>query len=126
MNDVDKYLKSLPDDVRAVLEKLRETIYSVAPDATEKISYQMPAFFHHGALVGFAAFKNHCSLFVWSGSFLNKYPEVLAKYETTKSAIHFTVEKPLPAVLVKKLVKARLAENEAKAKLKMDKRVKKK
>jgi uncharacterized protein YdhG (YjbR/CyaY superfamily) len=113
MNDVDRYLAALPADQRAVLEKLRQTIKSAAPTATEKISYRMPMFFHHGMLVGYAAFKEHCSLFF--GTYIVKeFEQELARYDTSKGTIRFTVDQPLPATLVKKLVKARMAENEAK------------
>jgi uncharacterized protein YdhG (YjbR/CyaY superfamily) len=112
MNDVDRYLAALPPDQLAVLEKLRKQIKSAAPTATEKISYRMPMFFHQGMLVGYAAFKEHCSLFP-GGSIIEQFEEELARYKTSKGTIQFTVDKPLPATLIKKIVKARLAENEA-------------
>ena len=126
MNDVDKYLAAQPDDVRASLERLRATIKSAAPAAEEKISYRMPMFMHHGMLVSYAAFKNHCSFFVMSGKLLSDYEKELARFVTTKGSIHFTVEKPLPVTLIRKLVKARVAQNEAKLKAKQAKKSKKK
>lgn len=113
---VDDYLKPLPRGVRAALQKLRRTIKSAAPDAAEVISYRIPAYKHHGMLVGFAAFKDHCSFFVKSPKLMNAHKTELARYKTAKGTIHFAPTKPLPAALVKKLVKARIAENEAKNK----------
>jgi uncharacterized protein YdhG (YjbR/CyaY superfamily) len=112
MNDVDRYLAALPPEQRAALEKLRRTIRSVAPTATEKISYGMPMFFDHGMLVGYAAYKIHCSFF--PGAIIEQFADDLTKYKTSKGTIQFTVDKPLPVTLVKKIVKARLAQNEAK------------
>jgi uncharacterized protein YdhG (YjbR/CyaY superfamily) len=111
--DVDKYLSQVPKDQRAALQKLRKLIKSLVPQATERISYQIPMFYYNGPLVSIAAFKNHCSFFVQSLSVMNKHKAVLKSYETTKSAIHFTPDKPLPVSLVKMFVKARLTENEA-------------
>ena len=112
-SDIDAYLASVPEEARAVLQKLRKTIKAAAPKATETISYQIPTFKHEGGLVGFAAFKDHCSFFVMSVSVMSAHKNLLKAYDTTKSAIHFTSDQPLPVTLVKKLVKARIAENEA-------------
>jgi len=111
---VDEYLAQVPDDARATLEKLRRTIKLAAPQAVEVISYRIPMFKHHGMLVAFAAFKDHCSFFPGSGV-MEAYKEELKNYKTSKGTIRFTLSKPLPASLVKKLVKARLKQNEAKA-----------
>ncbi|MGI0038566.1 MAG: iron chaperone [Nitrososphaera sp.] len=115
---VDDYLAVLPDDKRAALAKLRKLIQAAAPNATEVISYQIPVYKYHGMLVGFAAFKNHCSFFVMSPSVMNAYAEELEKYDGAETTIHFTADKPLPIALVKKLVKARILENETNAKKK--------
>jgi uncharacterized protein YdhG (YjbR/CyaY superfamily) len=112
--NVDAYLAAIPHDKRIVLEKLRKTIKAAAPKAEEGISYQMPAFKYLGPLVYFAAFKNHCSFFVGSKSILKTFGKELKAYEATGATIHFSVEKPLPAALVKKIVKARMRENEEK------------
>lgn len=112
--DVATYLSLLPNDSRAALERLRKLVKSAAPDATESISYGMPMFKQNGQLVAYAAFKNHCSFFVCSATFLNKYKADLKSFTVSGGTIHFTPDKPLPAALVKKLVKARLAENMAK------------
>jgi len=109
---VAAYLKAVPPAPRAALQKLRKTIKAAAPKATEGISYGIPMFKHHGMLVGYAAFKEHCSFF--PGTALNAFKRELASYETSKGTIRFTVDKPLPAALVRKLVKARVAQNEAK------------
>ena len=112
--DVDDYLARVPEEARATLEKLRKTIKAAAPMASEVISYQMPMYKHHGMLVGFAAFKDHCSLYPGS-AVMNAHKEELKRYGTSKGTIRFPANKPLPAALVKKLVKARIAENEARA-----------
>jgi len=112
---IDDYLAKVPEDARAVLEKLRATIKTVAPDAAETISYQVPTFKHHGSLVGFAAFKEHLSFFLMSTSAMEAHAEELEAYDTSKGTIRFPVDKPLPAALVKKLVRARMKENEARS-----------
>ena len=114
---VDDYLAALPDDARATLQKLRKVIKAAAPKATEVISYQMPMYKHHGMLVGFAAFKDHCSFFPGANPVATHKDELKA-YETSKGTIRFPIGKPLPAALVKKLVKERIAENEASLKKK--------
>ena len=116
--NIDDYLAAVPEEARVVLEALRRAIKAAAPDATEVISYQMPTFRYRGALVAFAAFKNHCSLFPMSTSVLITLKDELAPYDTarTKGTIRFPFGKPPPAALVKKIVKARMKENEARAK----------
>jgi len=115
--DVESYLARCPETHRTTLEKLRATIGSVVPKGTtEAISYGMPAFKYKGALVGYAAFKDHCSFFPMSGSLVGDFAEELKAYKTSKGTIQFPIDKPLPAALVKKMVKARIAQNEAKAK----------
>ena len=112
--DVVSYLAALPKDVRATLEKLRRTIKAAALKAEEVISYQMPCYKYLGPLVYFAAFKDHCSLF-GGKSIVRTFRRELRPYHVPGTAIHFSVEKPLPAALVRKIVKARIAENEARA-----------
>jgi len=112
--DVDEYLAGVPEDARATLVKLRQTIKAAAPMASEGISYQMPMYKHHGMVVGFAAFKDHCSIFPGS-AVMDAYKEQLKHYDTSKGTIRFAANKPLPATLVKKLVRARIKENEARA-----------
>jgi uncharacterized protein YdhG (YjbR/CyaY superfamily) len=113
---VDDYLAAVPEPAHSALQKLRATIRSVVPAETEEgLSYGMPAFKYKGPLVAYAAFKAHCSLFPMSGSALEAF-EGLKPFRTSKGTLQFTVEKPIPAALVKKLVKARVAQNELKKK----------
>ncbi len=111
--DVNAYLAALPQEQRAALQKLRKIIKGAAPQATEVISYRIPVYKHSGMLVGFAAFKNHCSFFVMGREALEAHQEELKRYDTAKGTIHFLPDKPLPAALVRKLVRARIAENES-------------
>lgn len=122
LKDTDSYLALQPEKVRDVLEKLRQTIKSSAPEAEEVISYGMPAFRYHGMLVYFAAFKNHCSFF--PGSIVEKMKNELKNYKTSKGTIQFTAEKPLPTALVKKIIKARVKENLNKKKILSTKKIK--
>ena len=112
--NIDDYLSRVPEEARATLEKLRQQIRAAAPKAVEVISYGMPMFKHNGMVAGFAAFKDHCSLFPGS-AVMEEYQEELKRYDTSKGTIRFPAGKPLPAALVKKLVKARVRQNEAKA-----------
>src|SRR6202171_596789 len=118
---VDGYLAALPEEARATLEKIRKAIKAAAPKAAEVISYQMPMYKHHGMLVGFAAFKDHCSFFPGAKPIATHKDELKA-YETSKGTIRFPIAKPLPAALVKKLVKTRVAENEKRLNEKLKKR----
>ncbi len=111
---VEDYMATLPKGSRAALEKLRQTIKAAAPEATEAISYQMPAFKDHGrVLVYYAAFKDHYSLFAASGTILGTFAEELKPYVSGKGTLRFEMGKPLPVAVVKKIVKARLQENAA-------------
>jgi len=111
---VEDYLASLPEEQRVALEKLRKTIKAAAPEATETISYQMPAFKNQGRfLVSYAAFKDHCSFFPASNAVMEALGEQLKPYFSGKGTLRFTTDKPLPAALVKKIVKARIEENAA-------------
>lgn len=109
--DIDAYLAGLDDTKRKTLQRLRETILSVVPDATETISYGMPAFKVEGkTIAGFAAFKNHLSYMPHSGTVVAALGEDVAGYTTTKGSLQFPIDKPLPKALVKKLIGARLDE----------------
>jgi len=111
---VDQYLAAVPEPARKTLEKIRATIRSAAPpEATETISYGMPAFKHKGVLVWIAAFANHCSLFP-TAAIIEKFKSELKAYTISKGTIQFPTDKPLPAALVKKIVKARVAQIENK------------
>jgi uncharacterized protein YdhG (YjbR/CyaY superfamily) len=97
------------------LSKLRAVIRSAVPaETTEGISYGMPAFKYKGPLIAFAAFKQHCSLFPMNAGLVAEFSDELKNYVTSKGTIRFPLDKPPPAALVKKIVKARVAENEAK------------
>lgn len=111
---VDEYLAAVSEPARSTLIKTRATIRSAAPpEATEVISYGMPMFQYKGMLIGFAAFSNHCSLFPGTAP-IAALKDELKGYHTSKGTIQFPMDKPLPATLVKKLVKVRIAENEKK------------
>jgi uncharacterized protein YdhG (YjbR/CyaY superfamily) len=111
---VDAYLAGVPEPARSTLKKIRAAIRAaVPPEATEGISYGMPVFKHKGPLLWFAGFSNHCSLFP-TASVIESFKDELKGFSTSKGTIRFPVDKPLPAALVKKLVKARIAQNERK------------
>lgn len=110
---IDEYLAGVSDDKRAALEKLRKTIRAAAPKAEECISYGIAAYRQNGMLVGFGATANHCAFFLMNASTVAEHQEELEGYETSKGTIRFQPARPLPAALVRKLVKARIAENEA-------------
>lgn len=116
---VEDYLAEVPEEARAALEKLRKTIKAAAPDTTETISYQMPTFKYQGrALVGFAAFKNHSSIFPYSTGVMDSLREDLKPYDTSGkgATIRFPADKPPPASLVKKIIKTRIQEIESRHK----------
>lgn len=113
--NVDEYLAGVPEPARSTLIGIRATIRSIVPpEATETISYRMQTFQYKGALVGYAAFSNHCSLFPMNASLIAAFKDDLKDFPTFKGTIRFTVDKPLPDALLKKLVKARIAQNEQK------------
>jgi uncharacterized protein YdhG (YjbR/CyaY superfamily) len=112
--NVDEYLAGVPEPARSTLEKIRAAIRSAAPpEATETISYRIPAFKYKGVLVWFAAFSDHCSLFP-TAAVIETFKNELKSFSTSKGTIHFPTDKPLPVALVKKMVKARVAQIENK------------
>jgi uncharacterized protein YdhG (YjbR/CyaY superfamily) len=112
--NVDEYLAGVPEPARGTLNRIRAAIRSaVPPEATEAISYGMSAFKYKGSLVWYAAFSSHCSLFP-TASVIEAFKNELKGFSTSKGTIHFPTNKPLPVALVKKLVKARVAQNESK------------
>jgi uncharacterized protein YdhG (YjbR/CyaY superfamily) len=114
---VDEYLALVPEPARTTLEKMRANIRAAAPEASEVISYGMPTFKYRGkGLVGMAAFKKHCSLFPMSGAVIDKFEDELEGFHTSKGTLQFPVDKPLSAALMKKIIKARMVEIEAKYK----------
>jgi uncharacterized protein YdhG (YjbR/CyaY superfamily) len=115
--EVEAYLARVPEPARTTLEKTRAMIRAAAPkEATEAISYRIPSFQYKGGLVAYAAFKDHCSFFPMGARAIEEFAGELKEYRVTKGTIHFALDKPLPAGLVKKMVKACVARNEAKGK----------
>src|SRR5213596_2578049 len=109
---IDDYLAGVSPDERAVLQRLRETIHAVAPETEECISYGIPAFRLNGrSLVFFGAWANHCAFYPGSSATLKKFRNELRDFQTSKGTIRFSPGNPLPVPLVRKLVKARIAEN---------------
>ena len=116
---IDEYLALTKPEQRAALKKLRKTIHAVAPGALEYIGYGLAGFKFKGRpLVYFGAWEHHCALYAASPSVQKRFQKELKGFEVSKGTIKFTPEKPLPITLVKKLVKARIAENEARTKAK--------
>jgi uncharacterized protein YdhG (YjbR/CyaY superfamily) len=111
--DIDEYLAGVAEPACTTLSKVRAVIRSVVPkEATEAISYGMPTFKYKGPLVAFAAFKNHCSLFPMSKAVIEAFKDQLKGFHASKGTLHFPLDKPLPAALLKKMVKMRIAQNE--------------
>lgn len=112
---VEAYLDRVPEPARTTLNKIRAAIKAAAPkEAIECLSYGIPTFRYNGALVSYAAFKSHCSFFPQQASLIDAMKDELKSYRTSKGTLQFAVDKPLPAALVKKMVKARVVENERK------------
>src|SRR5215469_6256122 len=110
---VEDYLAKVPEPQRTTLKKIRAVIQAVLPaEATEVISYRIPCVKYKGMLVGYAAFKDHCSLFGMSSTLLGPLKEDLRRYSISKGTIRFAIDKPLPAALIKKLVESAIAEKE--------------
>jgi uncharacterized protein YdhG (YjbR/CyaY superfamily) len=113
--DVDAYIAEAPAEARPKLRQLRKLVRTIVPEAKEGISYKMPYYDYYGALVWFAAFKNYVGIFI-RPPIIQEYRRELKGYVTTKSAVHFPMNKPLPTALIRKLVKARVAKNKRLAK----------
>jgi uncharacterized protein YdhG (YjbR/CyaY superfamily) len=112
--DVDDYLAGIPEPARTTLQKIRAAIRSAAPtEATETISYRIPAFKYNRVLVWFAAFSNHCSLFP-TAAVIEALKNDLKGFTISKGTIQFPTDKPLPVALIKKIVKVRVAQLESK------------
>lgn len=107
---IDEYIATFPKDVQVILEQFRQAVKEAAPDAEETISYKMPAFKQKGILVWFAAFKNHIGFFP-KVSAIEAFKDELSSYELSKGTIRFTLDKPIPFDLVKRIVKFRVKEN---------------
>jgi uncharacterized protein YdhG (YjbR/CyaY superfamily) len=110
--DIDEYLGRLGEEQREALERVRKIICSAAPEAEECISYQLPTFRLNGRLlVAFGAWAKHCAFYPMSRATIAEHKKDLKGFDVSKGTIRFTVDKPMPATLVRKLVKARIAEN---------------
>jgi uncharacterized protein YdhG (YjbR/CyaY superfamily) len=107
---IDEYIAGFPEDIREILEKVRETIRQAAPEATEKISYQMPTFYLNGNLVHFAAFKKHIGMYP-APSGVAAFQEELAPYVKAKGSIQFPLDKPIPYDLIARITAFRVQEN---------------
>jgi uncharacterized protein YdhG (YjbR/CyaY superfamily) len=115
--NIDQYIGAFPNEVQEILEKIRRTIQKAAPDATEKISYAMPAFEQNGIVVYFAAFKNHIGLYALPSGH-EAFQEELSKYKSGKGSVQFPLNQPMPFDLITKIVKFRVKENLEKVKKK--------
>ena len=121
VTSIDEYIADCPEDVQKKLKDMRATIKAAAPEATEKISYQIPTFYLKGNLVHFAALKNHIGFYP-TPSGVQAFIKETTKYASTKGAIQFPLDEPLPLKLVSKIVKFRVKENLQRAKLKSKKK----
>jgi uncharacterized protein YdhG (YjbR/CyaY superfamily) len=108
---VEEYFDRVPPPFRKALGELRKTIRAAAPDAEELISYQMPAFRQDGMLVYYGAFRDHLSFFAGSARVLRRFSDATKPFEKGKGTLQFTPERPLPSDLVRRIVRARVAEN---------------
>lgn len=121
VESIDAYIAGYPPEIQTTLQQLRRIIMESAPGATEKISWQMPAFALHGDLVYFAVCKNHIGFYP-TPSGIDAFRQELAGYKGTKGSIHLPLDKPLPDELIRKIVQFRVAENERRAEEKSNKR----
>ncbi len=110
---IDQYIEGFPDNVKRILSEIRATIKKAAPEATEKISYQIPSFSYNGNLVSFAAFKNHIGFYPTSSG-IAKFQDDFKKYKHAKGSVQFPIDQPIPLKLITKIVKFQVAENAAK------------
>lgn len=118
---IDEYIATFPAEIQEILKTIRRVIRESAPDATEKISYQMPTFVLYGNLVHFAAFKNHIGFYP-TPSGINAFENELSGYKGAKGSIQFPLKNPLPYDLISAIVKFRVAENIKQAESKLKKR----
>jgi uncharacterized protein YdhG (YjbR/CyaY superfamily) len=119
-HSIDEYITLFPESVQKKLKEMRAIIHAAAPDATEKISYQMPTFYLYGNLVHFAAFKDHIGFFP-TPSGITSFEDELAVYRTSKGTMQIPLDQPIPADLITQIVKFRMAENLRKAEKKVKK-----
>lgn len=109
-NTIDEYISTFPEDVRTILNQLRQTIKESAPEAEETINYQIPTFTLHGNLVHFAAFKDHIGFYP-TPTGIEAFKKELAPYKGAKGSVQFPIDQPLPLPLIRKIVKFRVKEN---------------
>jgi uncharacterized protein YdhG (YjbR/CyaY superfamily) len=120
-NTIDQYIAGFPADVQQILQQIRQTIREAAPDAQEAISYQMPTFKLHGNLVHFAAYKKHIGFYP-TPSGIEAFKDELAPYASSKGAVQFPLDQPMPYDLIRRIVTFRVAENLARAEAKRRKK----
>jgi uncharacterized protein YdhG (YjbR/CyaY superfamily) len=118
---IDEYIAACPKDIQKILQEVRATVHAAAPNATEKISYQMPTFYLQGNLVHFAAFKNHIGFYPTPNG-IKSFERELSKHEGGKGSVQFPLDQPMPLKLITRIVKYRVAENLKKAKSKSSKK----
>ena len=121
INSIDEYIVQFPIEVQEKLQKIRNVIKESAPDAVEKISYQMPTFYLHGNLVHFAANKNHIGFYP-TPSGIEAFKHELLQYKSSKGAVQFPKDKPIPYGVISEIVKFRVTENKKKAEAKIKKK----
>lgn len=114
---IDEYIATFPEDIQKILQDIRAAVHVAAPDATEKISYQMPTFYLNGNLVHFAAFKHHIGFYPTPNG-IASFERELSKYPRAKGSVQFPLNQPMPLKLIARIVKYRVAENLKKTKLK--------
>ena len=120
-NSIDEYIATFPQDIQKILQEIRAVVKAAAPEAEEKISYQMPTFTLNGNLVHFAAFKNHIGFYP-TPSGTQAFQKELSVYKGAKGSVQFPIDEPMPLKLISRIVKFRVAENKQKAKTKSGKK----
>ena len=110
LTTVDEYINQFPEDVQLILNNIRQIIHEEAPEATEKISYQMPTFVYHGNLVHFARYKNHIGFYP-TPSGITAFQKEIEEYKNAKGSVQFPLTKPIPYELIRKIVQHRVNEN---------------
>lgn len=119
--NIDEYIALFPEEIKEILTNIRKLIKENAPEASEKISYQMPTFFLNGNLIHFAAFKNHIGLYP-TPTGIDAFKEELSKYKGAKGSVQFPLDQPIPYDLIKRIVLYRVAESTTKAEAKRKKK----
>jgi uncharacterized protein YdhG (YjbR/CyaY superfamily) len=114
--DVDAYIAATPEPARAMLKTMRRIVKAAAPKAVEMISYGIPLYKYQGHLTAFAAFKRHVGFYVMSKRLMAAYKDEFAPYKKAIATVQFPIGQPIPVALVRKVVKARIQENEARVK----------